>query len=232
MNNVDSNEVEKFDALAHHWWDPNGKLKTLHQLNPLRLNWINSYAKLANKRVLDIGCGGGILAEAMAACEAQVKGIDLSQKALAAAELHGLESGFTVAYEAISAQDLATREANSYDVVTCMEMLEHVPEPAAIVAACAALVKPGGWVFFSTLSRNLKAYLLAVVGAEYIMGMLPRGTHDYARFILPAELATFARAAHLSVHAFKGISYHPLGQYFELSDDTSINYMLACKREA
>ncbi len=231
MNNVDPNEIEKFNALAHHWWDPNGGLKTLHELNPLRLNWINNHAKLANKRVLDVGCGGGILSESMAACGAHVKGIDLSVKALAAAELHSLESGLSVDYEAISAQDLAAREANSFDVVTCMEMLEHVPEPAAMVAACAALVKPGGWVFFSTLSRNLKAYLLAVIGAEYITGMLPRGTHDYARFILPAELAEFARAAHLSAHAFKGISYHPLGKYFALSDDTSVNYMLACVRE-
>jgi 2-polyprenyl-6-hydroxyphenyl methylase/3-demethylubiquinone-9 3-methyltransferase len=182
--------------------------------------------------VLDIGCGGGILSESMATRGATVKGIDLSASALGVADLHSLESGVEVAYEEISAEALAAREPGSYDVVTCMEMLEHVPNPAGTVAACAALVKPGGWVFFSTLNRNAKAYLFAVIGAEYIARMLPRGTHDYARFIKPSELATFARAASLLTVDLKGITYRPISKHFGLSNDTSINYMMACRREA
>ncbi|BBO60075.1 bifunctional 2-polyprenyl-6-hydroxyphenol methylase/3-demethylubiquinol 3-O-methyltransferase UbiG [Mycoavidus sp. B2-EB] len=232
MINADPHELRKFSALAHRWWDPSAEFKPLHQLNPLRLEWINSYAQLNGKRILDVGCGGGILAESMAQLNAQVKGIDLASDTLNAAELHRLESGVTLDYEEISAEALALREPGAYDVVTCMEMLEHVPDPGAIVTACAKLVKPGGWVFFSTLNRNLRAYLFAIIAAEYIARMLPRGTHDYARFIRPAELSAYVRAAGLRLHAFKGVSYAPISQRFTLSNDTRINYMLACMREA
>ena len=231
MTNADPHELQKFSELAHRWWDPRAEFKPLHELNPLRLAWIDAHAALAGKRVLDIGCGGGILSESMASLGATVKGIDLSTEALGVADLHCLESGVTVEYEEIAAEALAAREPGSFDAVTCMEMLEHVPDPAAIVQACATLVKPGGWVFFSTLNRNAKAYLLAVVGAEYIARMLPRGTHDYARFIRPAELAQFVRQASLQAVEFKGLTYHPIGKYFALSDDSSVNYMLACRRE-
>jgi 2-polyprenyl-6-hydroxyphenyl methylase/3-demethylubiquinone-9 3-methyltransferase len=231
MTNADPHELQKFSELAHRWWDPHAEFKPLHELNPLRLAWIDAHASLAGKRVLDIGCGGGILSESMASLGATVKGIDLSTEALGVADLHCLESGVTVEYEEIAAEALAAREPGSFDAVTCMEMLEHVPDPAAIVQACATLVKPGGWVFFSTLNRNAKAYLLAVVGAEYIARMLPRGTHDYARFIRPAELAQFVRQASLQAVEFKGLTYHPIGKYFALSDDSSVNYMLACRRE-
>jgi 2-polyprenyl-6-hydroxyphenyl methylase / 3-demethylubiquinone-9 3-methyltransferase len=231
MTNADPHELQKFSELAHRWWDPRAEFKPLHDLNPLRLGWIDSHASLAGKRVLDIGCGGGILSESMATLGASVKGIDLSTEALGVADLHSLESGVTVEYEEIAAEAIAAREPGTFDVVTCMEMLEHVPDPAAIVEACKTLVKPGGWVFFSTLNRNAKAYLFAVVGAEYIARMLPRGTHDYARFIRPAELARFVRMAGLQAAQFKGITYHPIGKHFALSDDTSINYMLACRRE-
>ncbi|WP_153074834.1 bifunctional 2-polyprenyl-6-hydroxyphenol methylase/3-demethylubiquinol 3-O-methyltransferase UbiG [Paraburkholderia bonniea] len=232
MTNADPHELQKFSDLAHRWWDPNAEFKPLHELNPIRLDWIDSQAHLTGKRVLDIGCGGGILSESMAQRGAQVKGIDLSSQALGVADLHSLESGVTVDYEEIAAETLAAREPGSYDIVTCMEMLEHVPEPAAIVAACKTLVKPGGWVFFSTLNRNLKAYLFAVIGAEYIAGMLPKGTHDYARFIRPSELARFVRLAELNTVGLKGIVYHPISRHFGLSDDTSVNYMLACRRAA
>jgi 2-polyprenyl-6-hydroxyphenyl methylase / 3-demethylubiquinone-9 3-methyltransferase len=232
MTNADPHELQKFSDLAHRWWDPNAEFKPLHELNPVRLNWIDSQAHLAGKRVLDIGCGGGILSESMASLGASVKGIDLSTQALGVADLHSLESGITVDYEEIAAEALAAREPETYDVVTCMEMLEHVPEPAAIVAACAKLVKPGGWVFYSTLNRNLKSYLFAVIGAEYIAQMLPKGTHDYERFIKPSELAGFVRAAGLHTAGIKGIVYHPLSKHFALSDDTSINYMMACRRGA
>ncbi|CAM2142336.1 bifunctional 3-demethylubiquinone-8 3-O-methyltransferase and 2-octaprenyl-6-hydroxyphenol methylase [Pararobbsia alpina] len=231
MTNADPHELQKFSELAHRWWDPRAEFKPLHDLNPLRLGWIDSHASLAGKRVLDIGCGGGILSESMATLGASVKGIDLSTEALGVADLHSLESGVAVEYEEIAAEAIAAREPGTFDVVTCMEMLEHVPDPAAIVEACKTLVKPGGWVFFSTLNRNAKAYLFAVVGAEYIARMLPRGTHDYARFIRPAELARFVRMAGLQAAQFKGITYHPIGKHFALSDDTSINYMLACRRE-
>jgi 2-polyprenyl-6-hydroxyphenyl methylase/3-demethylubiquinone-9 3-methyltransferase len=232
MTNADPHELQKFSDLAHRWWDPNAEFKPLHELNPIRLGWIDSHAHLTGKRVLDIGCGGGILSESMAGLGAQVKGIDLSTQALGVADLHSLESGISVDYEEIAAEALAAREPGTYDVVTCMEMLEHVPEPSAIVAACATLVKPGGWVFFSTLNRNVKSYLFAVIGAEYVAQMLPKGTHDYARFIRPSELAAFVRAAGLRTEDIKGITYRPLSKQFGLSDDTSINYMVACRRDA
>ncbi|WP_206952865.1 bifunctional 2-polyprenyl-6-hydroxyphenol methylase/3-demethylubiquinol 3-O-methyltransferase UbiG [Trinickia acidisoli] len=231
MTNADPHELRKFSDLAHRWWDPNAEFKPLHELNPIRLGWIDAHAHLPGKRVLDIGCGGGILSESMASLGAQVKGIDLSNQALGVADLHSLESGITVEYEEIAAEALAAREPGSYDAVTCMEMLEHVPDPAAIVKACATLVKPGGWVFFSTLNRNVKSYLLAVIGAEYIAQMLPKGTHDYARFIRPSELAAFAREASLRAVEVKGITYRPLGKHFALSDDTSVNYLFACRRD-
>ncbi|KMY85778.1 3-demethylubiquinone-9 3-methyltransferase [Candidatus Paraburkholderia calva] len=232
MTNVDPHELQKFSELAHRWWDPNAEFKPLHELNPVRLDWIDTHAHLTGKQVVDIGCGGGILSESMAVRGAKVKGIDLSSSALGVADLHSLESGVEVAYEEIAAEALAAREPGSYDVVTCMEMLEHVPNPAGTVEACATLVKPSSWVFFSTLNRNTKAYLFAVIGAEYIARMLPRGTHDYSRFIKPSELATFARSASLLPVDIQGITYRPLSKHFGLSSDTSINYMMACRREA
>ncbi|AXE93253.1 bifunctional 2-polyprenyl-6-hydroxyphenol methylase/3-demethylubiquinol 3-O-methyltransferase UbiG [Paraburkholderia sp. 22099] len=231
MTNADPHELQKFSDLAHRWWDPNAEFKPLHELNPIRLSWIDAHAHLPGKNVLDIGCGGGILSESMAGLGAHVKGIDLSNQALGVADLHSLESGVTVSYEEIAAEALAAREPGTYDVVTCMEMLEHVPQPAAIVEACKTLVKPGGWVFFSTLNRNVKSYLFAVIGAEYIARMLPKGTHDYARFIRPSELAGFVRAAGLRTADIKGIVYNPLSKHFTLSADTSVNYMLACRRD-
>ena len=232
MINADPHELQKFSELAHRWWDPNAEFKPLHELNPVRLDWIDALAHLPGKRALDIGCGGGILSESMAVRGAKVKGVDLSSSALGVADLHSLESGVEVEYEEIAAEALAAREPGSYDVVTCMEMLEHVPDPAAIVQACATLVKPGGWVFFSTLNRNAKAYLFAVIGAEYIARMLPRGTHDYARFIKPSELAQYVRSAQLDIVEIKGITYRPLSKRFALSDDSSINYLMACRRVA
>jgi 2-polyprenyl-6-hydroxyphenyl methylase/3-demethylubiquinone-9 3-methyltransferase len=230
MTNVDPHELQKFSELAHRWWDPNAEFKPLHELNPVRLGWIESQAQLAGKRVLDIGCGGGILSESMARLGASVKGIDLSHEALGVADLHSLESGISVEYEEIAAEALAARDPTSFDVVTCMEMLEHVPDPSQVVQACLTLVKPGGWVFFSTLNRNVKSYLLAVIGAEYIARMLPKGTHDYARFIRPSELAGFVRAAGLLVSDIRGVVYHPLTKHFTLSSDTDVNYMMACRR--
>jgi 2-polyprenyl-6-hydroxyphenyl methylase / 3-demethylubiquinone-9 3-methyltransferase len=232
MTNADPHELQKFSDLAHRWWDPNAEFKPLHELNPIRLSWIDSHAHLPSKRVLDIGCGGGILSESMASLGANVKGIDLSNEALGVADLHSLESGVTVDYELIAAEAIAEREPASFDVVTCMEMLEHVPEPSEVVKACATLVKPGGWVFFSTLNRNVKSYLLAVIGAEYIAQMLPKGTHDYARFIRPSELATFVRDAGLRLVEIKGITYNPITRHFSLSNDSSVNYMVACRRDA
>ena len=228
--NADPSEIQKFDELAQRWWDPDAEFRPLHEINPLRLNWIVQHAALAGKQVLDIGCGGGILAEAMAREGAMVTGIDLSEKVLRVAELHGLESGVTVRYEQIAAEDMAQREPASFDMVTCMEMLEHVPDPAAIVAACAALVKPGGRVFLSTLNRNPKSFLFAIVGAEYLLRMLPKGTHDWTKFITPADLSRFARAAGLSVDAMAGLAYNPLTGKYSLSDDTSVNYLMACTR--
>jgi 2-polyprenyl-6-hydroxyphenyl methylase/3-demethylubiquinone-9 3-methyltransferase len=226
--NADPLELQKFSDLAHRWWDPTSEFRPLHEINPLRLEWINALAPLAGKRVLDVGCGGGILAEAIAKKGANVKGIDLSVKALKVAELHSLESEVQVSYELIAAEALAAREAGQYDVVTCMEMLEHVPDPSAIVQACATLVKPGGRLFFSTLNRNPKSYLFAIIGAEYMLRLLPRGTHDYAKFIKPAELSQFARNANLEVQALKGMTYNPLTKIYSLNHDTDVNYLMAC----
>ncbi|MFL6657529.1 MAG: bifunctional 2-polyprenyl-6-hydroxyphenol methylase/3-demethylubiquinol 3-O-methyltransferase UbiG [Massilia sp.] len=228
--NADPLEIQKFSELAHRWWDPTSEFRPLHDINPLRLEWINARVPLAGKKVIDIGCGGGILTESMAKKGAQVTGIDLSEKALKVADLHSLESGVQVRYQLIAAEDMAAAEAGQYDVVTCMEMLEHVPDPAAIVKAAATLVKPGGKVFFSTLNRNPKAYLFAIVGAEYLLRMLPKGTHDYAKFITPAELSQFAREAGLQVDGLKGMSYNPLTKIYALNQDTDVNYMVACTR--
>ncbi|MDP1887141.1 bifunctional 2-polyprenyl-6-hydroxyphenol methylase/3-demethylubiquinol 3-O-methyltransferase UbiG [Polaromonas sp.] len=229
--NADPAELAKFSDLAHHWWDTQSEFAPLHAINPLRLHWINSLAALEDKRVLDVGCGGGILADAMARKGAEVLGIDLAGKSLKVAQLHALEAQTPrVTYREISAEDLAAEQPGSFDVVTCMEMLEHVPDPASIVAACAALVKPGGWVFFSTLNRHVKAYMLAVVGAEYVMGMLPRGTHEYAKFITPSELAGFARHAGLDVQAMRGLEYNPIYKRYKLGNDTRVNYMMATQK--
>lgn len=227
--NVDPLEIRKFSENAHRWWDPNSEFKPLHDLNPLRLDYIDRKASISGKRVLDIGCGGGILSEAMARRGAAVTGIDLNEKALKVARLHMLESRVKVDYQLSSAEAFAAQHPAEYDVITCLEMLEHVPDPASVVSAAALLVRPGGWLFFSTLNRNPKSYLLAVLGAEYVLGMLPRGTHDYAKFIKPSELARFCRAAGLEVDEVRGIHYHPLTQTFSLADSPDVNYLLACR---
>ena len=228
--NSDPSEIQKFSELAHRWWDPTSEFRPLHEINPLRLEWINARVPLAGKNVIDIGCGGGVLSESMAKKGAKVTGIDLSEKALKVADLHSLESGVEVRYKHIAAEDMALAEPGQFDVVTCMEMLEHVPDPASIVRAAAALVKPGGHLFFSTLNRNPKSYLFAVIGAEYILRMLPRGTHDYGKFITPAELSQFVRNAGLEVDGLKGLTYNPLTKIYSLNADTSVNYMVACHR--
>jgi 2-polyprenyl-6-hydroxyphenyl methylase/3-demethylubiquinone-9 3-methyltransferase len=224
--NVDPLEIEKFSQLAHRWWDPRAEFKPLHDINPLRLDWIDGLAGLGGKRVLDVGCGGGILAESMAARGACVTGIDLADKPLKVAQLHLLESGLEVEYHLTSAETLAREAPESFDVVTCMEMLEHVPDPAATVAACAKLAKPGGHAFFSTINRNPKSYLFAVIGAEYVLKLLPRGTHDYAKFIKPSELAAMCRAAGLHVADVIGMTYNPLTRAYSLGRDTDVNYLL------
>lgn len=226
MSNADPLELEKFSELAHRWWDPKSEFRPLHEINPLRLNYIDDIAKIKKKQILDVGCGGGILAESMAARGALVTGIDLAEKPLKVAELHLIESGTHVEYRKISAEDLARERPASFDAVTCMEMLEHVPDPATTVAACAALVKPGGHVFFSTINRNPKAYLFAVIGAEYVLQLLPRGTHDYARFIKPSELAAMCRHAQLTVGGLTGMTYNPFTQRYALETDASVNYIL------
>lgn len=232
MSNVDTTEIQKFSELAHHWWDLNSEFKPLHDINPLRLGWIDRHAGLAGKTVIDVGCGGGILSESMAATGATVTGIDMSEKALKVARLHLLESGRQVNYRQIAAEDMAAENPAAFDTVTCLEMLEHVPSPASVVQACAQLAKPGGWVFFSTLNRNLKSYAFAVLGAEYLMQLLPKGTHDYAKFIQPAELAGFARAAGLEVVDLIGMTYNPLSKTYALENDTGVNYLMACRRPA
>ncbi len=226
MSNFDTAELNKFAELAHKWWDKTSEFKPLHDINPLRLNYIDEAAVLAGKSVLDVGCGGGILSESMAQKGAKVTGIDLGEKALKVAQLHSLESGVAVNYQLISVEELAGKQPASFDVVTCLEMLEHVPKPASVVAACAKLVKPSGQVFFSTINRNPKAYLLAVIGAEYILNMLPRGTHDYEKFIKPSELAGWARSAGLSLNHQIGMSYNPITQHYWLGDNVSVNYLM------
>jgi 2-polyprenyl-6-hydroxyphenyl methylase / 3-demethylubiquinone-9 3-methyltransferase len=232
MSNVDSAEIQKFSELAHHWWDPNSEFKPLHEINPLRLHWIDRLCGgLAGKSVVDIGCGGGILSESMADKGATVTGVDMSEKALKVARLHLYESELAVDYRQLPAEELAAQQPASFDVVTCMEMLEHVPDPASVVAACAQLAKPGGWVFFSTLNRNPKAYLFAVLGAEYLLKLLPKGTHDYAKFIKPAELARMAREAGLEVNDLIGMTYNPLTKVYKLEADTDVNYLVACRKD-
>jgi 2-polyprenyl-6-hydroxyphenyl methylase/3-demethylubiquinone-9 3-methyltransferase len=228
--NVDQSEIAKFSALAHRWWDPNSEFKPLHAINPLRLAWIKTFVNLEGKKVLDIGCGGGILAESIAQSGADTTGIDLSEKALKVAELHALEVGANLTYRSISAEALAQEQAGQYDVVTCMEMLEHVPDPASVVRACATLCKPGGTLFFSTLNRNPKSYLFAIIGAEYILRLLPKGTHEYAKFIKPSELLAFTRDAKLDLLGMKGLSYNPLTQVYSLGDDVDVNYMIAVRK--
>jgi len=230
--NVDPAEINKFEALASRWWDRNSEFKTLHDINPMRLEYIQSYANgLEGKRTLDVGCGGGILSESMAASGATVTGIDLGAAPLEVAKLHTLESGLDIDYQQIAVEELAKNEPSSFDVVTCMEMLEHVPDPASIVNACAKLVKPGGYVFFSTINRNPKAYLFAIVGAEYLLRMLPKGTHDFAKFIRPSELGRWCRQNDLHTLNLKGLSYNPLTGIYALGNDTSVNYLLACQSE-
>jgi 2-polyprenyl-6-hydroxyphenyl methylase/3-demethylubiquinone-9 3-methyltransferase len=230
--NADPAELEKFSKLAHRWWDPQGEFRPLHEINPLRLEWIDRSAGLAGKKVLDVGCGGGILAEAMARRGAQVTGIDLSEKGLRVAELHSLQSKLDIAYRSISAEEYAAAHPGEFDVVTCMELLEHVPEPAGMVAACARLVRPGGLVFFSTINRNPKSYLFAVIGAEYVLKLLPKGTHDYLRFIKPSELSRWSRAAGLAPDELLGMTYNPFTRRYSLGADCDVNYLLRCSRDA
>lgn len=229
--NADQAELDKFGALASRWWDPESEFKPLHAINPLRLEWIQeSVGSLAGKKVLDVGCGGGILSEAMARSGAQVTGIDLADKSLKIAKLHGLESGVKVEYRKVPVEQLAAEQPGQYDVVTCMEMLEHVPDPASIVRACAALTKPGGWAFFSTLNRNPKSFLFAIIGAEYVLRLLPRGTHTYDMFIKPSELAAAARGAGLEPVGMRGMEYNPITQIYSLTSDTSVNYLMATRK--
>jgi 2-polyprenyl-6-hydroxyphenyl methylase/3-demethylubiquinone-9 3-methyltransferase len=233
MINADAQELAKFSELAHHWWDPDSEFRPLHRINPLRLEWIDGLASLRGKAVLDVGCGGGILAESMAPLARSVTGIDLAARPLGVARLHALETGVeNLSYREIAVEALAAEQPAAFDVVTCMEMLEHVPDPASVVRACATLVKPGGWVFFSTLNRNPKAFALAIVAAEYLLHLLPRGTHEFARFIRPSELARWCREAGLDVETSRGIDYNPFAQRYSLSADTSVNYLLACRRAA
>ena len=231
--NADAAELAKFSDLAHRWWDADGEFRPLHEINPLRLAWIQSLCPLAGLTALDIGCGGGILTDSLARSGANATGIDLSAKALRIAQLHALDAQTeNVQFREISAESMAEEQAGNFDVVTCMEMLEHVPDPSSVVRACATLVKPGGWVFFSTLNRNPKSFLLAIVGAEYVLNMLPRGTHEYAKMIRPSELAGFCRAAGLTVSHSRGLSFNPFTQRYSLNKDTSVNYLLATQKPA
>jgi len=233
MTNVDAQELAKFSELAHRWWDPDSEFRPLHQINPLRLEWIDHLAVLRGKQVLDVGCGGGILAEAMARRASFVTGIDLAARPLGVARLHALEAGVdNLDYREIATEALAAEAPGRFDVVTCMEMLEHVPDPAAVVRACATLTKPGGWVFFSTLNRNPKAFLFAIVGAEYVLNLLPKGTHEYARFIKPSELARWCRDGGLALQGSRGLEYNPLTRRYSLSGNTSVNYLIACRKPA
>jgi len=231
MQNVDAQELHKFSELAHRWWDPESEFKPLHQINPLRLDWIDALATLREKAVLDVGCGGGILAESMARRAGHVTGIDLAARPLGVARLHALESGVVnLDYREVATEALAAESPAAFDVVTCMEMLEHVPDPSSVVRACSTLVKPGGWVFFSTLNRNPKAFLFAIVGAEYVLRLLPRGTHEYAKFIKPSELARWTREAGLALQGTRGMEYNPLTKRYWLSNDASVNYLVACRK--
>lgn len=230
MSNVDTAEIAKFEALAHRWWDRDSEFKPLHEINPLRVNWIDERVGLAGKKVLDVGCGGGILSEAMALRGATVMGIDMGEAPLSVARLHQLESGAQVEYRQITAEALADEMPAQFDVVTCLEMLEHVPNPASVIAACARLVKPGGQVFFSTINRNPKAYLLAIIGAEYVLRLLPRGTHDFKKFIRPSELGAWSRAADLEVLDIVGLTYNPLTKIYKLEKDVDVNYMIHTQR--
>ena len=229
--NADPRELAKFSELAHRWWDKDSDFRPLHEINPLRLDWIDDLAALAGKRVLDVGCGGGILADSMARRGADVLGIDLAAKPLKVAQLHAIEAATPrIAYREVAVEALADEMPAAFDVVTCMEMLEHVPDPGSIVAACGRLVKPGGWAFFSTINRNAKAFVFAIVGAEHVLKLLPRGTHEYARFLRPSELAAWCRAASLEPMATRGLEYNPLSRRYRLSTDTSVNYLVACRR--
>jgi 2-polyprenyl-6-hydroxyphenyl methylase/3-demethylubiquinone-9 3-methyltransferase len=231
--NADPAELAKFSDLAHRWWDMEGEFRPLHQINPLRMEWINSVFPLKGQQILDVGCGGGILADAMARSGAMVTGIDLAAKALRVAQLHALEAQTpNVQYREVSIEALAAEQPGSFDAVTCMEMLEHVPDPASVVRACAALVKPGGWVFFSTLNRSPKSFLFAIVGAEYVLNLLPRGTHEYAKMIRPSELASYCRSASLDLRHTRGMAYNPLTRRYWLSADTSVNYLFATQKPA
>ena len=231
--NADPAELAKFSELAHRWWDPDSEFRPLHQINPLRLDWINGLCGLAGQRVLDVGCGGGILADSMARKGAHVMGIDLATKALRVAQLHALEAQTdNIQYREVSVEQLAQEQPASFDVVTCMEMLEHVPDPESVVKACAELVKPGGWVFFSTLNRNVQSFAQAIVAAEYLLNLLPRGTHEYAKMIKPSELAGFCRSAGLNVLHAKGLQHNPITGRYWLSANTSVNYMIATQRPA
>lgn len=231
--NADPQELAKFGELAHRWWDPDGEFRPLHQINPLRLDWIDGLAGLRGKSVVDVGCGGGILSEAMARRGADVLGIDLSTKPLKVAQLHALEAGLSgLQYREQAAESLAAERPDQFDIVTCLEMLEHVPQPGSVVQACTTLARPGGWVFFSTLHRNPKAFLMAIVGAEHVLKLLPKGTHEYARFIKPSELARWVRDAGLELVEFRGMEYNPLTQRYRLSADTSVNYLAACRKPA
>ena len=231
--NADPQELAKFSELAHLWWDPDSDFRPLHRINPLRLDWVDSLAGLPGKRVLDVGCGGGILAESMARRGAHVLGIDLATKPLRVAQLHALETGAEgLEYREVAVEVLADEVPETFDVVTCMEMLEHVPDPASVLRACGRLARPGGWLFFSTINRNPKAFAFAIVGAEYLLRLLPKGTHEYARFIRPSELAGWCRAAGVDPVASRGLQYNPLTERYRLSDDTSVNYLLACRKPA
>lgn len=228
--NVDQTEIDKFSQMAHKWWDLDGEFKPLHQINPLRTDYIDRHAPLDAARVVDVGCGGGILTEALARRGATVTGVDLAKKSLKVAQLHALDQGLSIDYRCVAVEALAAEQPASFDRVVCMEMLEHVPDPQSVVSSCAALARPGGWVFFSTLNRNLKSYLMAVVGAEYVLNWLPRGTHDYARFIKPSELTRMARNAGLELADISGMRYNPLTRTYHLDNETSVNYLMACRK--
>ncbi len=231
MTNADPQELAKFSDLAHKWWDPESEFRPLHEINPLRLDWIDQLAAIKGKNVVDVGCGGGILAESMARKGANVLGVDLADKPLKVAQLHAMEAGVAnLDYRSVAAEALAAEQPGHFDIVTCMEMLEHVPDPSSIVQACFDMAKPGGWVFFSTINRNPKAFLFAIVGAEYMLKLLPKGTHEFSRFIRPAELARWAREAGLDLVQFKGMEYNPITRRYWLSGDTSVNYMMACRK--